>query len=332
MDLSLLRKLLTGLTIPQEYVCVPLENFQQPLSVVLTVPGRDFFMDVTEKHLFLGYKPLIIAIVLPLDEYANAIVSEEQMICLNFVANHFNPDCQWNKFPSNRNCVSRLVLKKIGEKVMECQRVIFYEGQYGEHSFLNSLHQFVNRQRERFKKAIPGNVTLAGNLYDQVRIAYATPRTISLMTITDGRGMNMFPTDLHGPVGKKFYISSLRKGGKANAQVEKNKKLALSKIDIADFISVYALGKNHMMEMRDVKSFESAKQCSKIYKIPLPAATLSYRELTQFDSFDAGIHRIHFYEQVYEENLRDGMTLAHIHQFYAQWRLDRAIPTNLWMR
>jgi hypothetical protein len=330
--LSLLRKLLTGLAIPQEYVCVPLENFQQPLSVFLTLPGKDFFLDVTGKHLFLGYKPLIIAIVLSLDEHANAAVSREEMICLNFAARHFTPDHLWNTFLSTKNSLCRLALKKIGEKVMKSQQVIFYEGQYGEHSFLSPLHQFVNYQRERFRKAIPGNVALAGNLYDQVRIAYAIPRIISLITITDGRGMNMFPTDLHGPVGKKFYISSLRKGGKANAQVEQNKKLALSKIDIDDFKDVYALGKNHMMEMCDVRSFRNVNQYSTTYKIPLPAATLSYRELNQFESFDAGIHRIHFYEQVYEENLRDGMTLAHIHQFYAQWRSDHDIPTNLRMR
>jgi hypothetical protein len=330
--LSRLRKFLTGLTIPQEYVCVPLEDFQQPLRIFLTLSKNDFSLEVTASHVFLGYKPLIIAITLPSSENALTVIRHEDYVCLNFSQHPFTRNYRWNGFFSNKLCVARLVLKKIREKEVDGNHVIFYEGHYGEHSFLNSWHQFVNRQRHRMRKDVSGNVGLNGNLYDQVRIAYAVPRIIPLITITDGHLLNMFPTDLHGPIGSEFYMSSLRKGGKANAQVEQHKKLALSRIDVADFKIAYLLGKNHMQDLRATSSFTSAKQSSRINNIPLPAAVLSYRELNQIESFDVGIHKIHLYENVHEESVHNGMTLSHIHQFYAQWRSDHNIPTNMRLR
>ena len=62
MSLSRLKKFVTGLTVPQEYCCLGLEDFQNPLSVFLTVRDSDFSFDVTESHLFLGYKPLIMGL------------------------------------------------------------------------------------------------------------------------------------------------------------------------------------------------------------------------------------------------------------------------------
>ncbi|MEX2231750.1 MAG: hypothetical protein WD824_06305, partial [Cyclobacteriaceae bacterium] len=176
------------------------------------------------------------------------------------------------------------------------------------------------------------NVRLPGNLYDQVRIAYAVPRKIALITVCDGNKMNMFPTDLHGPFGKKFYISSLRKGGKANLQVEQTRKLILSFMPVNEYRAVYALGKNHMKDMKDFDEFSILNEPSAILKLPIPSAALHYKELELIDSFDAGIHRIHFYKNVHNEKITNGLTLAHIHQYYAQWRIDHKLPVNMRLR
>jgi hypothetical protein len=103
-------------------------------------------------------------------------------------------------------------------------------------------------------------------------------------------------------------------------------------MDVQAFRDVYAFGKNHMQELRDRTLFNCSSHVSKTYGIPLPKEVLRYRELKQTGSFDAGIHRIHFYEQVHEEKLKEGLTLAHIHQYYAQWRLDHGMPTHMLLR
>ena len=55
-----------------------------------------------------------------------------------------------------------------------------------------------------------------------------------------------------------------------------------------------------------------------------PEWALRYREMIHLGSFDHGIHRIHFYQIVHSEELENaGPTLAHIQQYYAQWRMDQ---------
>jgi hypothetical protein len=77
--------------------------------------------------------------------------------------------------------------------------------------------------------------------------------------------------------------------------------------------------------MQELKSFSAFRLCgrkSKLLHLPLPASVLQYMELELFTSFDAGIHRIHLYRILHTEKVKDGLTLAHIHQYYAQWRID----------
>jgi flavin reductase (DIM6/NTAB) family NADH-FMN oxidoreductase RutF len=144
--------------------------------------------------------------------------------------------------------------------------------------------------------------------------------------------MNMFPTDLHGPCGDNFYISSLRRGGKANDQVEQSRKVAVSFVPVEQNKSVYSFGKNHMQEMQSFSMFTLSSQSSSSFNIPLPAGTLRYKELEQFSSFDAGIHRIHFYRCVHTAHVQNGRTLSHIHQYYAQWMSDNRIAVNMYFR
>jgi hypothetical protein len=317
------KHLLTGLTVPRQYVCLPLEDLLQPLSIVLSIGESEYLQSVTLTHVFLGYKPLIV--LLPLEE---SIAQRAENVCLTFVHDAFTPNTTWNGFRSDRKSVARLILKRITSSPLIGRHYLF-EGVYGEHRFLNQFHRFVNKQRDAFRKQSPENVSLPGNLYDQVRIAYSVARTIPLITLGNRDEMNMFPTDLHGPVGNKYYVSSLRVNGKANAQVEMKKQVAMSFMPVDKCQFVYSLGKNHMQQMRPAETFDLNEKPTATSNIPLPANLLRYCELKQVKSFDAGIHRIHLYEKMYEEKLKDGSTLAHIHQYYAQWRINRDLPTPI---
>lgn len=306
------KQFLTGLTIPQQYVCVALEELTPTLSVRLA--GKGSYLDVTQSHLFLGYKPLIIAFVF--EETSDEMENEVQM-----------------EFFQADRVVARLLLKKIASKKIGNKNVAFFEGVKGSHKFLNGLQQFVNDQREKFRKVKdPNNIALEGSLYDMVRIAYAVPRLISVITVSDGIKMNMFPTDLHGKISDKFYISSLRIKGKANEQVEQSGKIVLSNVDASEFRNVYSLGKNHMQELQLPTEFKHSGELSEAFKFPLPLSTLDYKELKRIESFDHGVHRVHTYEIVNEKKLRQGSALSHIHQYYAQWRLKNNMKTEMLLR
>ncbi len=315
-----IRKIVTGLAIPQEYVCLNGRDFQNPLSVVLMEESSKISFDVTATHLFLGYKPLIIGFPINTSNEKNHVIRNLNQVSLSFVT-------------EQQTEIAKLTLKKIGEKTVDEKTILLYEGEYGSHSFLNSIHQFVSRQREKMRKHSSNNVSLPGNLMEQVRIAYSVPRTISVITLSDGNLMNMFPTDLHGSVGENFYVGSLRRGGKANEQVEKYEQIVISRVEASFYKQAYSLGKNHMRELQAENKFELHIRRSKHFNFPLPLAVTFYREMKKINSFDHGIHRIHLYEIIHQQVVQEERsTLAHIHQYYAQWREDQGLKTDYLFR
>ena len=321
-----IRKIVTGLSVPQEYICVELKDIMCPPSIFLELENQKISQDVTNSHLFLGYKPLILGLCFNRSDTNYSIVRDQDMVSLRFRN-------QLSAKISNGASIAKLVLKKIDEKIAGDKTVLFYEGEYGSHSFLSTVHQWVNTQREKFRKHSPDNINLPGNLADQVRIAYSVPRIISIITTSDGNLVNLFPTDLHGSVGKKFYASSLRKGGKANEQVERYGQILVSEVETSFYNQAYAFGKNHMKELQNENEFQIHSSRSKNFNFPLPSSVTYYRELKRIDSFDHGIHRIHLYEIIHQQAVSTNKsTLSHIHQYYTQWRIDHGLQTKIFLR
>jgi hypothetical protein len=65
----------------------------------------------------------------------------------------------------------------------------------------------------------------------------------------------------------------------------------------------------------------------------LPKAATRCRELQWVDHFDSGIHCVHLYEVMGQGAVCESpSTLAHIHQYYAQWRIDHGVETQMLLR
>lgn len=319
-----IKKLVFGTSIPQEYICLGIKNFTNPLSIFLTGQHNNQVMQVTSAHLFLGYKPLVMAIIFDQSDTMSAI----NEVVLHFNHGDFYVNDRWNGFESDENSIGRISLKKIQIKKADNKCIVFYEGKDAWHRFISPVNQKVMAFMERRKNKPEFNIDLNNNLYEQVRIAYAVPRIISLITVFDGKLINIFPTDLHGPLNENFYAGSLRIGGKACQQVEQNKRIVISDIDASQFRESYALGKRHMKDMELPSGFRLNGGVSEKFKVPLPLGVGRYRELEITDYFDAGLHRIFIYKVVYDHIEHQVNTLSHIHRYYAQWRMNRGIETE----
>jgi flavin reductase (DIM6/NTAB) family NADH-FMN oxidoreductase RutF len=327
---NIVRKLLLGTGLPQEYLCIK-ESLEAPLSVFLTGKSTAYQKEVSRSHLFLGYRPLVMAVVFDKSSDDAKWADQQDQVCLSFIQGALTINSNWKGFGTDQRAVANLALEKIKTFELGDSRVFVLQGEAGAHKFLSVFHQVANQLKEKLMKKLPGNIDLPGNLYDQVITAYAIPRSISVITVLDGSKMNLFPTDLHGPAGS-YYLSSLRIGGKANEQIERTGTIAMSRVDPIAFRLVYEAGKNHMADPTSPDNFKLAKVRSKVGGIPLPEAVLSYKELEQTGSFDVGIHRIHYYEVVASEVLTAGPGLAHVHRYYAQWRLNQHLHTEIFFR
>lgn len=297
--------------VPQEYVCLPFEQSAH-LQIWMTTLHADP-QEVTHRHLFLGYSPLILGVIFPKEQ------APPDRGCFTFTKDEFVPNDKWRGFVTDHRAVGRMVLKKIKIEKFGNDTVGFYRGVHADHRLINTVHQLTNNVKTRLRRKEVGNVSLPGNLYDQVRLAYAFPRLISLISLAQDGLMNCFPTDLHGKINDEFYVSSLRLGGNADGQVLAVKRVVLSQVKPDYFRIAYELGKNHMRNMRPADQFEMKTDRSLLFQVPVPAGAVNYLELEWVGSFDHGIHRIHSYRIVNRVELAQGVRLAHVHQYYAQW-------------
>lgn len=313
--------MLTGISIEKEYVCLANPGLEEPLTVYLTGHDDSFF-NVTECHLFLGYKPVIIGLYATAHSEKDAWLHANNEICLSFMdGRSFLPHSTGSNLKTDRRALATMTMKKFKAGAFLGGVLYFYEGVCAEHHFISKFHQSLNTARRRMAKTKAGNIDLDPNRYNQVRVAYAVPRKISLITLGDGTLMNMFPTDLHGEVNSEFYVSSLRHGGRANEQVKALKRIVLSDIASDCYNVAYSMGSNHMRPLTLFEKFPLQTARSQMFSLPLPEGVVAYTELEQIEFFEKGIHCVHLYQIRNKVAVAQNNVLMHIHQFYAQWQM-----------
>jgi hypothetical protein len=314
-----------GISFREEYLCLQNKN-TSGLLVSCTSKKSEDFTNITDSHLFLGYKPLIIGI-----RY-NDTEKIPNEICLTFTER--SPSMNFTKkgFKTDKNAIARLYLKKRKELPYNNSALALFEGIYGEHKLISYFHQFTNHVYHSFIAKKNGGFSLKGNLYEQVRIAYSIPRNISLISVCENNLVNLFPVDLHGALGNDYYVISLRIKGKACGQVEQIRRLVLSEMLPSSFKMVYSLGKNHMKDFTDPGKFELLKGFSELYKFPLPKNAIRYKELHFVEHFDFDTHRIHLFKVENSIAFSEDSPLFHIHNYFAQWKTNNSGSIDLMSR
>ena len=320
-----MKKILTklnGLHYQQEYLCLAKEPFQNPIHAYFVKDGH-VIKDITNEHLFTGYSPLIFTLIF------SDLKEPFSKIEMFFSQRSLQPNDLFKK----RDALAWLSLRLIQKQKIGDNEIYYYKGIRGQHHFLSFFHQYIIGLNNQFYNRKKENVFLNNALYKQVQIAYSIPRIISLITVGSGGLYNLFPTDLHGPVNEQYYVSSLRHGGKACKQVENAGRIVISQVHTDVYKMAYALGKNHMQELKPKENFFFSESLSSLFKLPLPKSLLSYRELELVGSFDHGIHKLLLYKIISSQVVsKDPSTLAHIHNCYATWRHRKGLPGNYLVR
>lgn len=311
-----------GVTIPVEYPCMAYHPRGDHPAIYLSGNGSDDKLDVTHTHLFLGYKPLVIGFP----------VSNSHLDNFSKIT-HSNPHLIFSH-PGQAQPFARLKLFFTDKMILQDQTVFFFSGKKGDHHLIHKYYQAIWYLKETLKRPIPGNIDLPGNLYDQVRIAYSFPRIISLVTVGEKNSFNLFPTDLNGNAGDSHYLISLRYNGKACAQTKHIGKLVISTVLPDFFKQAYALGKNHMKDLRSASEFPFGQYFSGHYQLPLPQSVVSWKELEYITATQIGIHQIQTFRVTDQQSVLSESTavLAHIHAFYAQWRKNHGLSAEYLLR
>jgi hypothetical protein len=249
--------------------------------------------DITDEHILLGYKPLILGSGIDLGE------GEVQI-----------------QVRQDATILAEMIIKKVGELL----GLFLYEGVQADLKLSSTWRRVLIEWRENMKNKGSSNIELDRSLYKQVIAAYYIPRAISIIAVRKHASYNEFPTDLHGPYGEESYVSSLRIGGCACAQVMETKSIKLYSMSLGQLEMVYNKGKNHMRDWRNGDH-------------PHIEGAISYKILDVQGYEDAGLHRVFAYRIVEDHSFNSANAeLAHCHREYIQWRLKNRIPTKYVLR
>jgi len=312
---SLLKSLLLGNTFPQEYLCLGSDQINGEMQVELQM-DNGLQIDVSNKHLFVGYKPLIIAILS--DQLLN---NSGQVKLLLF-----------QTVGGKRNVIGEIILKIFHRMDFYGQVIFLLEGVSAKHELLSTWHQLMNKGLYNYRADKKDNLYFDWNVYQQVRLAYVVPRTISLISLAEKNLFNLFPTDLHGQINESSYMISLRSKGKAFEQADRIKNLTLCNISAAKYNMVYSLGKRHMKDLSPFSELPFSDQVSDKYHFPLPLGTIEYRELELEKKIEHGVHQLLFFKCVNRKLLKNEAHLKHIHAWYAVWRSRNRLKTDYLIR
>lgn len=317
---KLLKKILLGITLPQEYLCLNLSEFNKPLRVVIKSFSSKILTDITKNHLFIGYKPLVIALD---KKYLNdAAITSFQQLTISF-----QTDVESE--------IAKVDLELVKEIKLNSNNCLVFKGKKGVSSFANPFHKLTRSIYYYLTSDKKQNIFLAGNLYEQIKIAYSIPRKIYLATVGSNSLFNIFPTDLSGKYESEYFIMSLRTGGKANQQIVNEGKCLISVMEATAFPDVYHAGKNHMKELTEIPKIGVSirNERSNVLKLPVPLRATKYYELESIEKCEVGIHTIHFFKIINSVELNgNNSVLAHIHRDYAEWRLRNGMNLNYLIR
>jgi hypothetical protein len=136
---NFLRAMITGLSLNQEYLCLRKEKLENGLSVFISNGGNND-VEVTDSHLFLGYKPVIIGIFCERTNKSIVnLISQDELTL------------QFKDSLSKGKSVAILSLKREKIILLGNYQVTLFLGVEGKHQFINPLHQWVNQSLEKIR-------------------------------------------------------------------------------------------------------------------------------------------------------------------------------------
>ena len=303
------RKLKSGFTLGNEYLCINQHELIADIKVLLTW-GRQS-IDVTFSHLLLGYKPVIIAI--PSSQFQDS-----------------PPKCNLNFYTNDFLCGTIALVRS----ELQHSSVTIYQGISGKAHLLTTFQKTIQAIKQ-LRKDKSHSLYPTKDSYNQIRIAYSFPRKISIIILERNNSFNIFPTDLHGEIsGQSQYMISLRENGKAYEQVSESDTISLSKVSSKNFRVVYALGKNHMKEMAsDPELINLVKSPDKDFSHYAYKGCNECLSLRKINEIKVGIHYLITFslsDKIIFTNNED--TLSHIHEYYALWRKRHNFKDRLLIR
>ena len=305
-----IQKIVFGDTfLPQEFFL----GFEDPQTeITVWLHGMGSPLDVTRRHSMACAAPLTICIAFDEDEKPD----EKDLRCLTL------------KF-CERNGQER-VLGEIGLKmttiILEAGlAIVLFEVRSSTNYCLPKMRllaHYLLHAYSQLRKVDPSGMKMSFLERRAAMVMFILPHPVSLVSLADEAGGNIFPMNLMGDLGDGYFAFALKDSRRAAHLVERTGRIALSSVPLSQASLAYQLAVNHTKESIEWDQLPFATKMSATFNIPVPVFTQRVREVEVIKVHNIGSHILFVARIVHDETFSKGLGLSVIHGFYQAWRLS----------
>lgn len=153
-------------------------------------------------------------------------------------------------------------------------------------------------------------------------VMFIRPHPVSLVSLSDETGGNIFPMNLMNDLDNGYFAFALKDSRRAAHLVERTRRIALSSIPPSQASLAYQLAVNHTKEHIEWDKLPFATMASATFNIPIPVFTQRVREMEVTKVHKIGSHVFFIAQVVHDEIFFESPSLSVIHGFYQAWRLN----------
>jgi flavin reductase (DIM6/NTAB) family NADH-FMN oxidoreductase RutF len=152
-------------------------------------------------------------------------------------------------------------------------------------------------------------------------VMFIRPHPVSLVSLVDDAGGNIFPMNIMGDLGNGYFAFALKDSRRAAHLVERVGRIAVSSVPLSQAPLAYQLAVNHTKEFIEWDELPFATKVSATFNIPVPVFTQRVREMKVETIHSIGSHTFFVARIISDVTFSKRPGLCVIHGFYQAWRL-----------
>ena len=152
-------------------------------------------------------------------------------------------------------------------------------------------------------------------------VTFIRPHPVSLVSVADKHGGNIFPMNIMGDLGNGRFAFGLKDSRTAAHLVERAGRIALSSVPLPQAQLVFQLAANHFRQSIEWDQLPFATKMSTTFNIPVPVFASRVREMEVEEIHKIGSHTFFVAKIICDETFAKSEGLCVIHGFYQAWRL-----------
>ncbi len=304
-----IQKIVFGDTfLPQEFF-LGLEDPQTEITVSLHGMGPP--LDVTLRHSMACAAPFTICIAF--DEGQKP--SEKDLSCLTLKF------CERN---GQKRVLGEIDLKLTAIILEVGLALILFEARSSTNYCLPKMrlwaHYLLHAYSQR-RKVDTSGMKMSFIERRAAMVMFIRPHPVSLVSVVDDEGGNIFPMNIMGDLGNGNFAFALKGSRRAAHLVERTGRIALSSVPLPQASLAYQLAVNHTKECIEWDQLPFATKMSTTFNIPIPVFTQRVREMEVRKVRSIGSHIFFLARIIRDETFSKSLGLCVIHGFYQAWRL-----------